>query len=205
MNSLLLVFSVVMSLNNITMFETSNPNVGFGISSDCAGSQYLEFCVNGPLVGDDGLPVGGYVDNGVQKKTWTKPAEGGGNFAISNGIFGLDTKGVIQMSSYEDRESLPEMKWAFQNGPILVQEGKNTRGTSVSRHKRSGIGVTEDNKLIVLVSEDPLTFREFAELFVQASCVSAIYLDGGPYVGWSNNEIKSGMVEGAIKLQFYNN
>lgn len=205
MKFITLCLTVFVLVANPIVFKTSNPNLGFGLSSECSTNTYFDFCVNGPLVGSDGLPLGGYIDNFHQKKDWIDPKQGGGNFAVTNGIFGLDAQGRLRMCSYTDRNSLPQMNWAFQNGPILVQDGKNIRGTSDSRFARSGIGFTSDNQIIVLVSEDQVTFREFAELFVEAGCVSAMYLDGGPYVGWSNNQSRSGMVDGAIKLQFYNN
>lgn len=187
------------------VFETSNPNVGFGTFSKCSDNVLLDFVVNGPLVGSDGLPVGGYIDNGGQKKSWVRPDDGGGNFAVDNAIFGLGQDGQFYMLSYTERHILPPMKWAFQNGPVLVRDGLNVRGTSATKFVRSGVGYTPAGNLIVIISDRPVTFREFAEYFVQAGCVSAIYLDGGPYVGWSNSSRASGMVETATKLQFYNN
>lgn len=206
MNAISFLSLAVVVVTNITTYKTTNPNVGFGVASDCKANQYMDFCVNGPLVGTDGLPVGGYIDNGIQKKFWTDPIRGGGNFAIDNGIFGLGVDGKMYMVSYEKRNTLPDMQWAFQNGPMLVQNGQNVRGTSTTKFKRSGIGFTEHGELVVLVSEDPVTFHEFAQHFLELGCVSAMYLDGGPYVGWSDNSgKKNGLVEEAVKIQFFNN
>lgn len=196
----LLQFGVVQAQ---VVFETSNPNLGFGTFS--GSNEYLDFVVNGPLVDTTGLPVGGYIDNGVQKKSWVRPEDGGGNFAVDNAIFGLGQDGQLYMLSYTERHLLPPMKWAFQNGPVLVRDGLNVRGTSATKFVRSGVGYTPAGNLVVIISEQPVTFREFAQYFVQAGCVSAIYLDGGPYVGWSDSSRTSGMVETATKLQFYNN
>lgn len=211
MKSFFLVFIAFITLTasasaQTKVYRTEHKNIGFGISSDCARNQYLDFCINGPLVGANQLPVGGYVDNGVQKQRWTDPALGGGNFSADNGIFGLGVDGQMYLVSHRDTDSLPLMQWAFQNGPILVQHGKNVRGTSTSAFARSGIGYTDTGALVVIVSLTPVTFREFAEMFVQAGCVSAIYLDGGPYVGYSDNSGAYGtMVPEAMKLQFFNN
>lgn len=197
----LLQFGVVQAQ---VVFETSNPNLGFGTSSECSKNTSLDFVVNGPLVNTNGLPVGGYID-GVQKKPWVRPEDGGGNFAVDNAIFGLGQDGKLYMFSYTERHLLPPMKWAFQNGPVLVRDGLNVRGTSATKFVRSGVGYTPTGNLVVIISEQPVTFREFAQYFVQAGCVNAIYLDGGPYVGWSDSSRTLGMVETATKLQFYNN
>jgi uncharacterized protein YigE (DUF2233 family) len=170
-------------------------------------NPYMDFCVNGPLVYTDGSPVGGYIDNGIQIQEWMEPAVGGGNFAVGNGIFGVDTYGDFHMVSYENRNELPQMRWAFQNGLMLVQNGINIRGTSPSKNIRSGIGYDTEGNLVVIVTLEPATLYELAELFIYMDCVNAIYLDGAaPYVGFSRNDGKrSGMVEDAIKLQFYKN
>ena len=166
----------------------------------------MDFCVNGPLVGSDQKPVGGYIDQGIQKQNWSNPSQAGGNFAIDNAVFGLGYDGNLYMVPTPQAYQLPAMKWAFQNGPILVQNGKNVRGTSQSKYVRSGIGYKSDGTLVVIVATEPVTFREFAESFVQQNCVNAIYLDGDQkYVGYADSSGSYGMVADATKLQFYNN
>lgn len=186
--------------------RTKNPNVGFGKATDCTQSLYMNFCVNGPLVSPNKLPVGGYVDNGTQMKNWVNPEDSGGNFAVDNAIFGLGFDGNLYMVSSNQKEMVPQMKWAFQNGPILVKDSLNMRGTSQSKTARSGIGYKKDGTIVVIVSISPITFYEFANLFVQEGCSNALYLDGGPYVGCSNKDTTYGtMVSQATKLQFFNN
>ena len=188
------------------IYRTNHHNIGFGISSSCSTNEYLDFCVNGPLVNPNQLPVGGYIDNGVQKQNWSDPVKAGGNFSTTNGIFGLGTDGQMYMVSHSEAYTLPSMKWAFQNGPILVKDGKNVRGTSTSKYSRSGIGYTSAGTLIVIIALEPVTFWEFAEMFVKENCVNAIYLDGGPYVGYSDDSGAYGtMVSEATRLQFFNN
>lgn len=212
MNSKLFVLSVTLLLfgqhvsSQIHYYTTTHLNIGFGKNTDCDGSKYMDFCVNGPLVQPDGSTVGGYVDNGITKKDWVPLSDSiGANFCVANGIFGLGMDGKLYMVPLESKTTLPAMKWAFQNGPILVQNKQNKRGTSVQKFERSGIGYKEDGTIVVIVSFKPLTLREFAELFVEKQCVSAMYLDGGPYVGFCNKDVKYGLVAGATKLQFFNN
>ena len=164
----------------------------------------MEFCVNGPLVTNDGIPVGGYIDNGIPIKPWIDPMVGGGNFAVDNAIFGIGEDGNFYLLPYEEKEKLSPMRWAFQNGPILVKDGINKRGASTSSYARSGIGFKNDRTLVVIVSITPVTLRQFAELFIAEGCSNAIYLDGGPYVGYADKHSWGGtLVSSATKLQFF--
>lgn len=203
---ILIILLTVSTFAQTKIYRTNHLNIGFGTSSECATNQYLDFCVNGPLVGSNQLPVGGYIDNMDQKQNWTDPVLAGGNFSTDNAIFGLSTNGKLYMMSHSDAHTLPTMKWAFQNGPILVKDGKNIRGTSTNKYARSGIGYTSNGTLIVIITLQPVTFREFAEMFVNENCLNAIYLDGGPYVGYSDDHGQYGiMVPEATKIQFFNN
>ncbi|MBP9715058.1 MAG: phosphodiester glycosidase family protein [Candidatus Pacebacteria bacterium] len=203
--TLLATITFVANAQNEIVYRTHNPNVGFGKASNCSTNEFMDFCVNGPLVGDNNSPVGGYIDNSNTIQEWVLPESGGGNFAVGNSIFGLDKEGHFHMCSFEERNTLPEMVWAFQNGPALVQNGKNVRGTSTTKFSRSGIGYDSKGTLVVIVSLRPVTFYEFADLFVKENCINAIFLDGGPYVGFSDNTKTYGMVSEAMKLQFFNN
>jgi uncharacterized protein YigE (DUF2233 family) len=61
-------------------------------------------------------------------KDFIDPAIGGGNFAIDNAIFGLGTDGMLHLIPYKDIDaSSISFKRAFQNGPMLVLDGKNVR------------------------------------------------------------------------------
>ncbi len=200
------IFALSSLSAQVMYHRTKNLNIGFGKASNTATNQYMDFCVNGPLVGADNLPVGGYIDNGTILKNWTNPEDGGGNFAVNNAIFGLGTDGKLYLTPCTEKHTLPQMRWALQNGPILVKDGINTRGTSQSKYARSGIGFKTDGTLVVIVSLTPVTFYEFADLFIKEHCSNAIYLDGGPYVGCSDKNAAYGtMVSEATKLQFFNN
>ncbi len=190
----------------IIYYRTQNINIGFGKISNSITNPHMDFCVNGPLVDTLGIPVGGYIDNGITIKVWVSPVKGGGNFAVDNVIFGIGIDNKFYMLSYAEKDKLPEMKWAFQNGPVLVRNGVNIRGTSQSQFPRSGIGFKKDGTLVVVVSLTPITFYQLADLFIEENCLNAMYLDGGPYVGCSDKTTSYGtMVSEATKLQFFNN
>lgn len=203
--STLSVLTITLSAQ-VKIYETKHINIGFGKESTCLTNQFMDFCVNGPLVGDNQLPIGGYIDNGSQKQEWSDPVQAGGNFSTNNSIFGLGFDGKMYMLPSTESSTLPQMKWAFQNGPTLVKNGFNVRGISTSTYARSGIGYRKDGTVVVIISLQPVTFREFAEMFIQQNCVNAIYLDGGPYVGYSDKSGSYGTLQtNATKLQFFNN
>lgn len=207
--ALLLTVSISFaSAQNVEIYRTDNHNIGFGKSSVCKGNQFMDFVINGPLVGSDMMPVGGYIDNGVVKKPWTDPAVGGGNFAVRNAILGYDYAGDVFMVPLADSALLRSrsIKWAIQNGPILVHQHRNVCGTSQSKYVRSGIGYRNDGVIVLIISKEPMTFHDFAELFLKEGCVNALYLDGGDvFAGFSNNNTSVGMNPDALKLQCFNN
>jgi len=184
-------------------FNSDSLEVGFGKKSMISKDSPMTFVVNGPLYGADSLPVGGYVDNFHQVKIWQNPTEFGGNFAVRNCVFGRKTNGKFFMSSYDNQSSSDSIQWAIQNGFSLVIGGKNVcNPNSDSNTSRSGIGYRE-KMLVVIISENVITPYKFAELFIREGCSDAIFLDGGPEVGYSYKDHNSLSKSSAIKLQFF--
>ncbi|MFH1727585.1 MAG: phosphodiester glycosidase family protein [Pseudomonadota bacterium] len=209
MNKLILIFAMFIFLNIFAQdkFKIFSPpnNIGFGKSSDC--TELMPFVVNGPLVEEDGFPVGGYIDNFNIKKDWADPALKSGNFSMQNGIFGMKGNGTMFMVSYENRNSVENIRWAFQNGMMLIINGNNIcNPNSTNNHfTRSGIGFRADGSFVVVISLVPCTFWELAQTLLENACTNAIYLDGGPPVGYSsfNPDEKLGLQAELIKLQFF--
>lgn len=79
-------------------------------------------------------------------------------------------------------------KFAVSAGPTLLRngaadvapsdEGFRDRGLYGSR-MRAAMGVTPDNKLILLTSREPVTLNELAGIFKALGAVDAVNLDGG--------------------------
>jgi uncharacterized protein YigE (DUF2233 family) len=71
---------------------------------------------------------------------------------------------------------------ATQSGPLLVLDGKinaQLNPRSLNRNIRSGVGVLDRETAIFAISREPVTFYEFADLFIQMlKCPNALYLDG---------------------------
>nr|WP_288809483.1 phosphodiester glycosidase family protein [uncultured Sphingobacterium sp.] len=78
---------------------------------------------------------------------------------------------------------------ALAGGPLLMQDGKVLEQLNVdfntSRHPRTAVGLTKDNKLIVAVIDgrssqsQGLTIPQLGELMAALGCTSALNYDGG--------------------------
>ncbi len=212
------VLSSTFAQNFTFLYPNNNYDIGFGKFQDC--TKHISYVVNGPLFVGDGTPVGGYVVTehrynkktqkyysiSLQKKPWVEPSDYPGNFSNDNGIFGLTKQGKMILQRYEDWIHTPEyLLWGFQNGMILVLQGKNLHNKSnPSRYIRSGVGYRDDGSLVVAISNQPVTFYELSEALRLQDCNNAIYLDGSTAaVGYASPQITVGFDPTAIKLQFY--
>ncbi len=78
---------------------------------------------------------------------------------------------------------------ALAGGPLLMQNGQVLEQLNVdfntSRHPRTAVGLTKDNKLIVAVIDgrssqsQGLTIPQLGELMAALGCTSALNYDGG--------------------------
>jgi uncharacterized protein YigE (DUF2233 family) len=72
--------------------------------------------------------------------------------------------------------------YATQSGPMLVIDGKlhpRIREDGTSRKIRNGVGACEEGRTAFAISNEPVTFHEFALLFkIELKCPDALYLDG---------------------------
>jgi uncharacterized protein YigE (DUF2233 family) len=87
--------------------------------------------------------------------------------------------------------------YATQSGPMLVIDGAlhpKIEASGTSAKIRNGVGVKDGHIVIFAISEDPVTFYEFATLFRdRLACPDALFLDGSvsslyaPDVGRDND------------------
>jgi len=142
----------------------------------------LVFATNGGMYRPDLSPVGLYVENGLELvRADTKSA--GGNFYLKpNGIFFVrgDRAGILETSRYS-RER-PPADFATQSGPMLVIGGHlhpKFIAARISAKIRNGVGIAGADKAVFAISNEPVTFMEFAKLFRDhLHCTDALYLDG---------------------------
>lgn len=94
---------------------------------------------------------------------------------------------------YKSSIDLTDVSQGFQTGGWLVREGENVArpyenyiGSTDSMQPRTAIGIMKDNKVMIKVIDGRqsdlslgVTGKQLAELFIQAGCIDAAYLDGG--------------------------
>jgi len=147
-----------------------------------AHDEHLAFAMNAGMYREDYSPVGLLVVEGRQIHRLNL-ASGFGNFYLKpNGVFLLSASGVRIVESSEYRLLPDPAIFATQSGPLLlyggqINPGLNPQGTS--RLIRNGVGVVSSNEVVFAISEDPISFYEFALLFRdRLKCPDALYLDG---------------------------
>jgi uncharacterized protein YigE (DUF2233 family) len=142
----------------------------------------LVFAMNAGMYQEDLSPVGLYVENGRELKK-ANNANGPGNFHLKpNGVFFVSgrTAGVLETGRY--LKERPRADYATQSGPMLVINGRihpKISDNGISRKIRNGVGVRDKTTAIFAISEQPVTFGEFARLFRdELGCPNALFLDG---------------------------
>jgi uncharacterized protein YigE (DUF2233 family) len=144
--------------------------------------EQLEFATNAGMYQEDRKPLGLCISHGRILHP-INLRKGRGNFYLRpNGIFLVDDDGahVLESRDFVKREWTPRL--ATQSGPLLVIDGEIHpvfEKNSVSRKLRSGVGVRSDGRVVFAISDDPVNFHEFAELFLnRLECPNALFLDG---------------------------
>ncbi len=144
--------------------------------------QRLLFAMNAGMFREDYTPVGLLVLDGQQVHRLNL-ATGYGNFYLKpNGVFVLGASGAKIVETTEYRALTEPSTFATQSGPLLVHQGQvnsslNPQGSS--RLIRNGVGIVSANEVVFAISDDPVSFYEFASLFRdKLRCAEALYFDG---------------------------
>ncbi len=148
-----------------------------------SNGQKLAFAMNAGMYDDKLAPIGLYVEAGKQLKA-ANTRNGPGNFHLKpNGIFYMarGKVGVMETGQFAKLGIRPRI--ATQSGPMLVINGKlhaRFLVNSTSRKRRNGVGVKDDGQVaIFVISEDFVTFHEFASLFRDhLKTPNALFFDG---------------------------
>jgi len=146
-----------------------------------SGSKLL-FAMNAGMFERDLRPVGLFVSDSHQLAPLNL-ASGEGNFFLKpNGVFMLTQTGVRIVSSDEYLQVSEAATLATQSGPLLIRSGRihpAFHSKSTSRLFRNGVGVSSPEAVIFAISEEPVSFYEFATLFRDVlHCPDALFLDG---------------------------
>lgn len=152
-------------------------------------AKTVAFAMNGGMFGEDGRPIGYYVENDARLKTLNR-ANGGGNFHLKpNGVFfGSGAKWQVLDSDAFFKNVGDRPAFGTQSGPMLVIAGKlhpqfATEGPS--KLIRNGVGVDAAGCAHFVISQAPISFGKFARYFRDTlKTPNALYLDGTVSALW---------------------
>ena len=144
-------------------------------------------------------PVGLLVTNSRVLQALDE-GNGEGNFYLMpNGVFSVSRLGARVESSFDTPSLYGRLRvgtdndwgaggwYATQSGPIILTAGREHPAFdphSSHRAIRNAVGVRERNdegeptRVLLAISNTPVTFHELAQLFTLFDCADALYLDG---------------------------
>ncbi|MER8403759.1 phosphodiester glycosidase family protein [Mesorhizobium sp. M0185] len=139
--------------------------------------------MNAGMYHQDLTPVGLLVEDGREKAT-INVADSEGNFFLKpNGVFLVRKDGkaaVMETSAYA--AARPDVMFATQSGPMLVIDGRlhpRFEQNGTSRYIRNGVGVRDENTVVLAISRSEVSLGSFARLFRDAlNCPNALFFDG---------------------------
>jgi uncharacterized protein YigE (DUF2233 family) len=171
-----------------------------------AKNQRLVFATNAGMFGKEFFPLGLHIENGnvLQNLHLPKPEnavdtdEVVGNFDLPhNGVFRVQEgkAAIVETQKLTGMQDWGSVRLATQSGPMLVIDGAiNPRFNENSSNLkiRSGVGIIDDNNIVFAISDDPISFYDFALIFKeQFNCGNALFLDGAiskMYIYESDND-----------------
>lgn len=164
---------------------------GFGRLADVLGpdAKRVRFAMNAGMFGEDGTPVGLFVERGRQRRG-LNTANGLGNFYLKpNGVFWTAPDGTAHVQTSDAfARSNPKPAFATQSGPMLVIGGAlhpAIASDGMSRNVRNGVGVPSPHAALFVGSDDPVSFGRLARFFRDVlHCRDALYFDGAISSSW---------------------
>ncbi|HHG8773572.1 TPA: phosphodiester glycosidase family protein [Raoultella planticola] len=141
----------------------------------------VQMAMNGGIYDKAYEPLGLYIEKGEQKAALNR-ASGGGNFFIRpGGVFYLQglRAGIVRIDKFK---RAPEMDYAVQSGPMLIENGAinwRLKPSASSRKLRNAVGITRQGQVIFMLSARETNFYDFA-CYAQAklNVRQMLYLDG---------------------------
>ena len=157
-------------------------NVSNFVAASKSASSPLLFAMNAGMYRVDSSPVGLYVEGGEQLVK-ANTASGPGNFHLKpNGVFYLSGDEASVLETGRFLKARPKADYATQSGPMLVIDGKlhprfSANGPSLKI--RNGVGIRDPHTVVFAISNDAVSFGDFARLFRDSlACPNALFLDG---------------------------
>ena len=147
-----------------------------------AQGKNLVFGMNAGMFHANSEPVGLFVVGGREIAPLNTARAAGNFFLKPNGVFAVTDAGAMVVETSRWPSVRGQVRIATQSGPMLVIDGvlhPAFRADSKSWLYRNGVGVGPDNKVLFVISNEPVNFYEFATLFRDAlRCRNALFLDG---------------------------
>jgi uncharacterized protein YigE (DUF2233 family) len=145
----------------------------------------LLYAMNAGMFGPeaDARPVGLFIQDGVKLRKLKITSSDKYNFGMQPQAVFLITRqhkaAVVTVSDYQKMNE-GNIWLATQSAPMVVINGSiNPKlTTSSSAYVRNGIGILPDEKVLMVCTKHPVTFRQFAQLFINYKCTAAMYFDG---------------------------
>ena len=149
----------------------------------------LEFLMvtNGGMYTPNHEPQGLFIEQGKTIKPLDESnTNNNTNFYLfPNGVFYLDSNNNANIkitTEYSKLNKTLHTKYATQSGPMLVIDNKiHDKFVQGSKNIniRSGVGITDNKRVIFLISDEQVNFWDFATVFKDIlGCKNALYLDG---------------------------
>lgn len=146
---------------------------------DSTGRKLL-FAMNCGMYTPENAPVGLYIENGKKLSSMKTCNNRKANFCLQpQGVFFVtkDRKaGISTVAAF----SYQNVEYAIEAAPMIVINSKeNTSLPKLSKVIRNGAGIRKDGKVVLAISNRPVSFPELAQYFISQGCTTAIYFDGG--------------------------
>lgn len=149
----------------------------------------IAFATNGGMYGDDLRAIGYYVENS-ERLVELNRADGPGNFHLKpNGVFfGSNGRWRVLDTDTFYRTIGDRPQFGTQSGPMLVIDGElhpEFQDDGPSRAIRNGVGVDAEGKAHFVISEEAISFGQFARFFRdELNTPNALFLDGNVSSLW---------------------
>jgi uncharacterized protein YigE (DUF2233 family) len=139
----------------------------------------IKFAMNGGMYTTSYAPVGLYIEEGKQLTPLKRSNNPKVNFGIQpQGVFCIRNgkAEVVAVNNFQANG----VRFATQSAPLLLQNGviNPNLPKGNSRHIRNGVAILKDGRVLMAISQQEVTFLEFAQFFKDQGCTNALFLDG---------------------------
>ncbi len=180
------IYKVDLATSQLDLMDRDEDGTRFGNAKELEEwgtrrGRTLRFATNAGIFSWTFNPLGLFVTNGKERVPLNSQ-EGSGNFYMKpNGVFYLQDKRahIVQTSDYKPTG---RVELASQSGPLLLMNGNlhpSFRKDSENKVIRSGVGLSDGGQVYFAISNENISFWDFASLFKdKLGCTDALYLDG---------------------------